>query len=248
LLGLDAFSALQVIQTLKDLASSGRTILITIHQPRSDIFFLFDFITLLSGGQTVYSGPVANTLTYFDNLSFPCPPRVNPADHLIDLSTIDTRTSSAEETTSTIVSSLIQSWKRHQLTSSAGPDAVTSPPEAPIKSPGVSTFRQIWYLTTRNFWITIRDPYGLGGFLFEGIFIGVFVGWIFYQIPGSLTGIRSMQGFIYTVIGLQGYLLLLFTTWKVSVDMRVSWLWYATEGRFTIARDKIKCIPRWLSL
>ena len=30
-----------------------------------------------------------------------------------------------------------------------------------------------------------------------------------------------MQGFIYAVLGLQGYLLLLFTTWKVSVDMKV---------------------------
>jgi hypothetical protein len=204
-------------------------------------FFLFDSITLLSGGQTVYSGPVTDVLTYFDNLSYPCPAHVNPADHLIDLSTVDTRTSSAEETSSVRVSSLIQSWKRHQLTSSVGPESLTTPPEAPVNSPGVSLFRQIWYLTTRNFWITVRDPYGLGGFLFEGIFIGVFVGWIFYKIPGSLTGIRSMQGFIYTVIGLQGYLLLLFTTWKVSVDMRVQYPLELADGRYMIERDKIKC-------
>ena len=38
IVGLDAFSALQVIQTLKDLAQSGRTIIITIHQPRSDMY------------------------------------------------------------------------------------------------------------------------------------------------------------------------------------------------------------------
>lgn len=87
----------------------------------------------------------------------------------------------------------------------------------------------------------MRDPYGLGGFLFEGVFIGVFVGWIFYKIPGSLTGIRSMQGFIYTVIGLQGYLLLLFTTWKVSVDMRVRFSLRLADSRYMIERDKIKC-------
>jgi hypothetical protein len=166
---------------------------------------------------------VANVLTYFDEQGFPCPAHVNPADYLIDISTVDTRTPESEEESNTRVSSLVQAWKRSALTSSAGPPASpTAPPEAPIKSPGVSLFRQTWYLTTRNFWITIRDPYGLGGFLFEGIFIGVFVGWIFLKIPPTLTGIRSMQGFIYTVIGLQGYLLLLFTTWKVSVDMRVS--------------------------
>ena len=76
------------------------------------------------------------------------------------------------------------------------------------------------------------------------MFIGVFVGWIFYKIPGSLTGIRSMQGFIYTVIGLQGYLLLLFTTWKVSVDMKVISHLNTTNDRFTIARDKTICILR----
>ena len=177
IVGLDAFSALQVIQTLKSLATAGRTIIITIHQPRSDMythillnwhrFFLFDSITLLSGGQTVYTGPVSEVLTYFDQNAFPCPPHVNPADYLIDISTIDTRTPAAEEESSRRVNSLILSWKRSQLVSSARhPSAPTVPPEAPIRAPGVSLSRQIWYLTGRNFWITIRDPFGLWGFLF----------------------------------------------------------------------------------
>lgn len=185
-------------------------------------FFLFDSITLLSGGQTVYTGPVTEVLTYFDEKAFPCPQHVNPADHLIDISTVDTRTSAAEEDSTIRVNSLILSWKRKQLVSSTAENSFpTVPPETPIKAPGVSLFRQTWYLTTRNFWITIRDPFGLGGFLLEAVIIGTVVGWIFYKIPSSLTGIRSIQGFVYTVIGMQGYLLLLFTTWKVSVDMKV---------------------------
>ena len=185
-------------------------------------FFLFDQITLLSTGRTVYSGPVSDVLTYFDSLGFPCPQHVNPADYLIDISTVDTRTPDLEIQSSERVDELIHSWKRAQLVSSSGePTHPLLPSEPPIKSPGVSIFRQVWYLTTRNFRITVRDPFGLGGFLFEGIFIGVLIGWIFYKIPPTLTGIRSMQGFTYTVIGLQGYLLLLFTTWKVCNDMRV---------------------------
>jgi hypothetical protein len=120
------------------------------------------------------------------------------------------------------VNSLISSWKRAYLVSSArnavGP-CIT--PETPVQAPGVSLFRQTWYLTTRNFWITIRDPSGLGGFLFEAVIIGTVVGWIFYKIPASLTGMRTLQGFNYAVIGLQGYLLLIFTIWKVCEDMRV---------------------------
>lgn len=185
-------------------------------------FFLFDSITLLSSGQTVYSGPVSEVLTYFDQHSFPCPQHVNPADHLIDISTIDTRTTEAEEHTSTRVNSLILSWRRSQLVSSEvearGP---ITPPAPSIKSTGVPLFRQTWYLATRNFWITIRDPFGFTGFLFEAVIIGTVVGWIFYKIPSTLSGIRAMQGFIYAALGLQGYLLLLFTTWKVCADMKV---------------------------
>ena len=45
--GLDSYMALSVVQTLKTLASQGKTILCTIHQPSSDIFAQFDeWVTL----------------------------------------------------------------------------------------------------------------------------------------------------------------------------------------------------------
>ena len=34
---------------MSELAKSGRTVILTIHQPRSDIFELFDLMTILSG-------------------------------------------------------------------------------------------------------------------------------------------------------------------------------------------------------
>ena len=40
--GLDATSAFQLVRTLKGLAGKGRTIITTIHQPRSEIWGLFD--------------------------------------------------------------------------------------------------------------------------------------------------------------------------------------------------------------
>lgn len=176
----------------------------------------------MSSGQTVYTGPVSDVLGHFDDLGFPCPDHVNPADHLIDISTVDTRTVEDEQSTTARVESLLLAWKRSRLGSSRGPINVPSAiPVVTVRDPGVSIFRQIWYLFTRNFWITVRDPFGLGGFLLEAILIGVFVGWIFFQIPSTLSGVRSMQGFMYVCVGMQGYLVLLFTTWKVSVDMRV---------------------------
>lgn len=50
--GLDATSAYQLVRTLKNLARKGRTIITTLHQPRSEIWEMFDRITLLAKGNS----------------------------------------------------------------------------------------------------------------------------------------------------------------------------------------------------
>lgn len=54
--GLDSASAFFVIQTLRNVARDGRTVISSIHQPSSEVFALFDDLFLLSGGETVYFG------------------------------------------------------------------------------------------------------------------------------------------------------------------------------------------------
>ena len=53
------------MQTLKDLADEGRTVVCSIHQPRSSIFSLFDDLLLLSEGRLVYNGPAKDSLHHF---------------------------------------------------------------------------------------------------------------------------------------------------------------------------------------
>lgn len=48
--GLDSYTASRLVSTLADMAHQGRTIVCTIHQPRSDIFQMFDDVVLLSKG------------------------------------------------------------------------------------------------------------------------------------------------------------------------------------------------------
>lgn len=50
-IGLDASSSLELLQTLHCLALSGRTVILTIHQPRLEIYHLFDKILFLCQGQ-----------------------------------------------------------------------------------------------------------------------------------------------------------------------------------------------------
>ena len=84
--GLDAFNAFNVIECLVTLAKTyKRTVVFTIHQPRSNIVALFDRLVLLARGKTVFSGPFAQCQSYFDAIGYECPLGFNIADYLVDL-------------------------------------------------------------------------------------------------------------------------------------------------------------------
>lgn len=84
--GLDAFNAFNVIECLVNLVKTyNRTVIFTIHQPRSNIVALFDQLILLAKGRAVYSGPFSKCQSYFDSIGYSCPPGFNIADYLVDL-------------------------------------------------------------------------------------------------------------------------------------------------------------------
>lgn len=118
--GLDSFTALTVVEALRDLAvpgEGGMTVVCSIHQPRADIFAMFDHILLLSGGgQLIYSSSIAagtmnedtappscgqghtaglRMMSHFGGLGFNCPGGSNPADYYVDISSVDTRAAAA---------------------------------------------------------------------------------------------------------------------------------------------------------
>ncbi|KAK0281695.1 FAD-dependent urate hydroxylase [Friedmanniomyces endolithicus] len=84
--GLDAYNAFNVVECLVTLVKTyNRTVVFTIHQPRSNIVALFDQLILLAQGRTVYSGPFDKCQNYFDGIGYSCPPGFNIADYLVDL-------------------------------------------------------------------------------------------------------------------------------------------------------------------
>ncbi|KAI0446504.1 hypothetical protein F4803DRAFT_17787 [Xylaria telfairii] len=84
--GLDAYNAYNVIECLVTLAKTyKRTVVFTIHQPRSNIVALFDRLILLAQGRAVFSGPFSRCQEYFDEVGYSCPPGFNIADYLVDL-------------------------------------------------------------------------------------------------------------------------------------------------------------------
>ncbi|KAL7419907.1 hypothetical protein Q5752_005823 [Cryptotrichosporon argae] len=109
--GLDAFTSYLLLLTLSQLARRGRTIILSIHAPRSDAFPLFDRITLLAKGRVVYSGPRRDCLSWFSELGHDVEPGTNPLDFLVDLSSVDNRTPDAETASRARVARLVDAWR-----------------------------------------------------------------------------------------------------------------------------------------
>ncbi|KAG0380191.1 ATP-binding cassette sub- G member 2 [Mortierella sp. AD032] len=86
--GLSSTDALNVANAIKELARKGRTVILTVHQPRSDIYELFDDLLLLSKGKVVYFGKAQTAAGYFEALGHEVPVGWNVADYFLDLITL----------------------------------------------------------------------------------------------------------------------------------------------------------------
>ncbi|GFP96729.1 ABC transporter g family member 9 [Phtheirospermum japonicum] len=83
--GLDSTTAQRIVSTLLELANGGRTVIMTIHQPSSRLFYMFHKVLLLSEGNPLYFGECSAALPYFSSLGFAPSVAMNPADFLLDL-------------------------------------------------------------------------------------------------------------------------------------------------------------------
>ena len=61
----------------------------SIHQPSTSTFMLFDKLYLLSHGRLCYGGPASGVQAHFENLGYPMPIHINPAEFLLDLINVD---------------------------------------------------------------------------------------------------------------------------------------------------------------
>ena len=84
--GLDSYHAYTLMRSLKSLSQDyGTAIIVTIHQPRSNIYNLFDSLLVLYSGRTAYYGKRKEIQSYFASINKPLPLQTNPAEFLIDI-------------------------------------------------------------------------------------------------------------------------------------------------------------------
>jgi hypothetical protein len=197
-----------------------------VHQPRSEIWSLFDNIILLTRGKPAYAGSANECLPYFQSLGHEMPPFTNPAEYLIDVASVDNRSEEAEAAAQLRVDRITEAWRGqssklqterdlNEKAASVGHLSKSSPRNH------ISLLQQTRVLTSRTWIVTVRDPMGMFGSLVEAITMAVIIGWIFLQVDGSLSGIRSRQGALYIASAMQGYLILLYETYRLTIDIHV---------------------------
>lgn len=230
--GLDSYNALQLCQSLQNLAKSmNKTIIMSIHQPRADIFKLFDTCLILSKGRLCYGDSYSRIFDHFSRLGFVVPKvKVNPADFYVDITSIDTRNRDSEIETSARVSTISNAWETEMLSLPIiNEKTVAILIEDPVDDHIIFTevgsapfLREVSILIRRNLRLQIRDPINWGGNLFEALFLGLICGWIFFKPGLSSNGIRSMEGALYSSCSLQSYLFLLSETYRLcQQDLKV---------------------------
>ncbi|PBK66494.1 P-loop containing nucleoside triphosphate hydrolase protein [Armillaria solidipes] len=216
--GLDATSAFHLVKTLKSLAQKGRTVIMTLHQPRSEAFLMLDRVMILSQGHALYTGVSSASIPWFERLVHPLELHVNPADYLIDVAVVDVRTSEAEEVSRSRVNRLIAAWKaesairfpsiKHELAGNRLDKRDVQ--KAPVG-------RVTLTLISRKLKTSVRDPFGMAAAWMEAVLMGLFVGIAFYHIPDSISGVRTREAVLYTSVGLQEYLVMMYEVYRLTM-------------------------------
>lgn len=82
--GLDSTAATSLVETLRSLADSGKTIIAVIHQPSQHVFAAFDDLLLVSEGKQMYFGEIGSVRKYMDFHVTKAPAEMGTAEHILD--------------------------------------------------------------------------------------------------------------------------------------------------------------------
>lgn len=200
--GLDAASAYGVISILRSVAKSGVAVVMTIHQPRSNIYFLFDNLMLLAGGKVAYFGPAGSQATdFFARMGYPTPPLFNPADHLMDMVTV-VPTESEEKKQQTIarIQQTIEEYDRSH--SQEPPPIPREMEEQNLKVPKFqSTYlAQVFVIFTRSLINLLKNIPILAARFGQTVIMGVIIGITFLQIPNTSNTIQDRLGALFLIV------------------------------------------------
>lgn len=196
--GLDAFTATSIIDVLSGLAAEGRTLVLTIHQSRSDLFRSFNNILLLArGGHPVYAGKGPEMLPHFERLGYTCPQSTNPADFVLDLITVDLQEKSREAASREKVQRLITDWQDQSVELSRQTSTIATPAELGSLKRQMSPFHMMFPLVLRRSAINLRrQPPLLVARTMQVIGMAIILSLFFAPLQHNYESVQSRMGFV----------------------------------------------------
>ncbi|KAH0475494.1 MAG: uncharacterized protein KVP18_001386, partial [Porospora cf. gigantea A] len=210
--GLDANLAYELIRILKRIClKQGCTIVCAVHQPRSQVFNLFDQVLLMSRGRIIFHGPPQTAVDYFTAIGYPCPASFNPADHFLELisaANVDTQevVLPSESRKEKLNDESVYHLSKEELEMVASafwscehglrvleeirmlealPTEVL--PSMPQETHHRTQFRAMYMRTTMN---TLRNPMSIFAILLIQILQGLMLGGLNFQV---LAGVRDIE-------------------------------------------------------
>ncbi|XP_059445138.1 ABC transporter G family member 7 [Corylus avellana] len=199
--GLDAFQAEKVMETLRQLAQDGHTVICSIHQPRGSVYVKFDDIVLLTEGALVYAGPAREEpLAYFSKFGYHCPDHVNPAEFLADLISIDYSSAEIVSSSQKRIDGLVESFSQQSSTILyATPitkrEISKNSKKTIIKKKG-GWWRQFWLLLKRAWMQASRDGPTNKVRARMSIASAIIFGSVFWRMGRSQTSIQDRMGLL----------------------------------------------------
>ena len=187
--GLDSYAASNIVDTLSNLARSGKTVICTIHQPSSELFQKFDHLILVSCGRVVYSGRPMDSVKYFEDRGHLCPIYNNPPDFFI-------KTLMENEHLS---GQLSRDWTANELFV----DHQT--PELPDDSPPPRPINLLLATHCKRFWRrSLRDPYTAKYRILQNFVISIIYGTFFWNLGNDKAGVDAKLGSMFYMVLYQG--------------------------------------------
>ncbi|XP_053499308.1 broad substrate specificity ATP-binding cassette transporter ABCG2 isoform X1 [Ictalurus furcatus] len=219
--GLDASTANSVLSLLKRMSNHGRTIILSIHQPRYSIYRLFDTLTLLVSGRQVYHGPAQSALDYFSNIGFTCEPHNNPADFFLDVINGDYTAVSESKlednaeldhkqyasTRQNIEDRLVQEyqqWSYHKQTKDELEQITQgrkydNRPKSRTITYNTSFCHQFKWVLKRTFRNLMLNPQTSFAQVGVTLFLALIVGAIFFSVSNNRSGIQNRMGALFFI-------------------------------------------------
>ncbi|GAM21181.1 hypothetical protein SAMD00019534_043560, partial [Acytostelium subglobosum LB1] len=223
--GLDSFTAHNLVQTLLSLSRQQKTIICTIHQPRPDIFQMFDYVLLLSKGRVVYFGPTKTIVEHFASLGHICPDDVNPSDFFLDLITINYQDDDVQNESTLRLEALLQGFQASPTYRSNMDDMASNGEDETrtfsIPKRNTNVILHSWLLYHRSMLNMVRDKTIVMSRLIETVLVSLIIGGMFYQLGEDLSGIKSRVSAFYVVVILQPYLIIIANILQYSEELLV---------------------------